>query len=173
MRKNILLISIIFSMFIGIQIAEPASAASWKTIDHGSIKLNGDTAGIITYKWTTYQKGVNNVEMKFSFDVPKEKFKQYYQINLQKVSKTKLKMIGKTYVAYYTGKHDSTSSSTQYQHTKLTAAQYYWRVIRPSMLGTSKSSSGSGSTSGSGSGYGSGPGCGSSGSIHGNNPGKK
>ncbi|MEN6291204.1 MAG: hypothetical protein ABFD07_04195 [Methanobacterium sp.] len=155
MRKNVLLISIIFSMFIGLQIAEPASATSWKAVDHGSIKLNGGTEGIITYKWTTYQKGVNTVEMKFSFDVPKEKFKQYYQINLQKISKTKLKMTGKTYVAYYTGKHDSKSSSTKYQHTKLTAAQYYWREIRPSMLGAFKSSSGSGHAthSGSGSGY--------------------
>lgn len=125
-------------------------------VDHGSIKLNGSTAGIVTYKWTTYQKGVNNVEMKFSFYVPKEKFKLYYRIYLQKVSKTKLKITGETGVVNYkTGKHYTENSDVQYLHTKLTAAQYYWREIRPPLLASFKSSSGSDSNGGSGSGYGS------------------
>ena len=132
MRKNILLIAAILSMFVfSLQVAEPAAAASWKVVDHGSFKFKDSNNSMDTFKWTTYQKGVNYVELMGYAYYPKPKISLYYYIYLQKVSKTKIKITGKIISKNSNiGFRYSQGLGTHYGYTKLTAAQYYWRIFR-------------------------------------------
>jgi hypothetical protein len=125
MRKNIVLLSgILFMIMIGLQAAEPVAAA--KLVDHGAIKGTDADYGYYKVSWFTYQTGVNYVKVNvfdywaFCDDTNK------MTMTLKKVSKKKIKL------TMYDS--DTKSSFTTYGNTKLTAAQYYWRVIRPSMF---------------------------------------
>lgn len=136
MRKNTLLIATILSMFVfGLQLAEPVAASSLKVVDHGSIKFKDseDYNNTLYYKWKTYQKGINYVEIIGYYYSPKHKYGEYIYEHIQKVSKSKVKIYGKL-VFIESGTRDSMNFDTYYAKTKLTAARYYWRVERPEML---------------------------------------
>ncbi len=136
MRKNVLLISMILSMFVfGLQIAEPVAATSWKTIDHGTTKFKSYYGDKCTYKWTTYQSGKNYVKMVGYMYSPQTNTGVYIYDYFKKVSKTKLKNYGKDVGHYYNYKTSRTINfGNTYCNTKLTAAQYYWKVFRPYMI---------------------------------------
>lgn len=126
MRKNILLITAVLSMFVfGLQMAEPAAAASLKEVDHGSYKINGGYNGYFTYSWKTYQYKTSYVKIKVY-----TKFKgtktQTMTMTLRKESK---------YILQVREFYNKKWAITYYIPEKRTAAQYYWRVVRPSMLG--------------------------------------
>ena len=130
MRKNVVLIAAILSMvFFSLQIVEPASAASLKVVDHGSFTFKDSTGGSDTFKWTTYQKGVDYVEVIGCAYYPKTKITLYYYLYLQKVSKNKIKVNGK-FVGKSSGVNYSQNLGDYYDSTKLTGAQYYWRIFR-------------------------------------------
>ena len=130
MGKNIVLVALISFMFvIGLQVAEPAAAASLKVIDHGSYNNLGDN-NYDTYKWTAYKKGENYVVMKGSYYPETNLYKAYFYMYFQKISKTKIKTIEKSFVKNKkTGKTKILSQKISYHKTKLTAVQYYWRSI--------------------------------------------
>lgn len=135
MRKNTLIIVMILSMFIfSLQMAEPLTAASLKVVDHGSIKFKvHNNAG--TYTWKTYQKGNNYVKVVGYLYSPSTKRGVYIYNYFEKVSKTKLRNHGKDVVKYYDyGTSQTINIGSTYTHTKLTAAQYYWKVYRPFMI---------------------------------------
>lgn len=138
MNKNILLIAAILSMFVfSVQVAEPAAAASLKVVDHGAIKLKDpvNNSKFITYKWTTYQRGTSYVAMIGYLYSPGTNKGVYTYIYLQKVRKNLIKMYGKQIMKNYNTRTSTTKKlSTTYCYTKLTAAQAYWRVIKPSFL---------------------------------------
>ena len=130
MRKNVVLMALISFMFvIGLQVAEPAAAASLKVIDHGSTKFKeGNTD--ITYKWTAYKKGENYAVMKGSYYPEINSYKTYLYMYFQKISKTKIKITEKSFVKNKkTGKTKIIGQKISYHKTKLTAVQYYWRSI--------------------------------------------
>ena len=127
MGKNIVLVALISFMFvIGLQVAEPAAAASLKVIDHGYYKLDNNG----TYKWTAYKKGENYVVMKGSYYPETNLYKAYLYMYFQKISKTKIKITEKSFVKNKkTGKTKILYQKVSYPKTKLTAVQYYWRSI--------------------------------------------
>ena len=132
MNKNVLLMALVMSTFVfGLQIAEPAAAASLKVIDHGSYNFK-EKNNNVTYKWKTYQKGVNYVKIVEYYYFPQYKTNKYWYTYLQKVSATKIKVKEKIF-DYYSD--DSSTETTKLYHipTKLTVAKYYWKKIRPIM----------------------------------------
>lgn len=134
MKNKSILIAAVLAMFVfSLQIAEPASAAKLKVMDHGSIKFNDHSNNVTgTYKWTAYQSGINYVKIAGTYYYP-HNLKVYMYMYLQKISKTKIKISGKVIgkAPYYSY---SQSIGTHYDYTKLSAVQYYWRVLRPDML---------------------------------------
>lgn len=143
MRKNILLITAIVSMLIfGLQMAEPAAAASLKQVDHGSYKINGPHNDYFTYSWKTYQYKTNYVKIREYAKFKGEKT-QTMTMTLRTESK---------YILQVREFYNKKWAITYYIPEKRTAAQYYWRVIRPQLLGQgvviNSSGSGSGSNSG-------------------------
>lgn len=133
MRKNILLISMLISMFVfGLQIAEPAAATSWKTIDHGKFKLTNHYTNVTcNYKWTTYQKGKNYVKTVGYGYNPSANIGAYIYKYYKKVSKTKMKVSGKEVIKYYNyGTAQTLNLGSAQGYTKLTAVQCYWKWYR-------------------------------------------
>ena len=132
-NKSILIVAVLAMFVFSLQIAEPAAAAKLKVMDHGSIKFKDHSNNATgTYKWTAYQSGINYVKVAGTYYYPYN-LKLYMYVYLQKISKTKIKMSSKLIVKapYYSY---SKNMGTQYGYTKLSAVQYYWRVLRPDML---------------------------------------
>jgi hypothetical protein len=126
MRKNILLVAAIISMFVfSLQMAEPAAATSLKQVDHGSYKVNGPNNNYFIYSWKTYQYKTSYVKIKAYLKFKWQKT-QTMTMTLRKESR---------YILQIRQFYNKKWASTIYIPEKRTAAQYYWRVIRPSMLG--------------------------------------
>ena len=148
MNKNILLATVILSMFVfGLQMAQPAAAASLKVVDHGSFKVNGPDHDYFTYSWKTYQYKTSYVKTNMYLKFKGEKT-QKMTMTLRKESK---------YILQIREFGNDKWISTIYIPEKMTAAHYYWRIFRPGMLSLkemeiSGSSSNYGSASGSSSG---------------------
>ncbi len=125
MRKNLaLLVGVLFVLFIGLQVAEPVSAA--KLVDKVSIKRTDVSGHYGKFSLFTYQKGVNYIKI-YEFD--------YWAVtdHTDKVIRTITK-VGKNKVKITTTFPDIKETNVDYEYTKLTAAQYYWRVERPALL---------------------------------------
>lgn len=135
MNKNLVLMALIMSMFVGLQIAEPAAAASMKVVDHGSIKLKDYYGNPYTFTWKTYQIKTSYVKMVGHAYSPKTKKEAYMYVYIQKISKNLVKISGKD-VLKYSGHTKTIKIPTEYGYSKLTAAQCYWRYFRPSLLST-------------------------------------
>lgn len=126
MRKNILLITALLSMFVfGLQMAEPAAAASLKEVDHGSYKFNAGYNSYYAYSWKTYQYKTSYVKIKAYTKIKGTKT-QTMTMTIRKESKHVLQVR-----EFFNKKW----AVTYYIPEKRTAAQYYWRVVRPGMLG--------------------------------------
>ncbi len=117
-------------MFVlSLQIAEPVAAA--KLVDKGSFSYPGD----FKYSWKTYQIGTSYMKVNMHLYDYETKQSSTYNFILKKVSKSKLKM---TYSISGKLNGDSyTYTLTHTEYTKLTAARYYWRVIRPGIVSAS------------------------------------
>ena len=126
MRKNTVFVATMLIAFVfGLQIAEPVAAASMKLVDHGSVKGIDSDIGYYKYSWVTYQKGTSYLKIKGYFYVGSKDHSFRTIFILQKLSKSRVKITSYT---------DGVSGGTAYDRTKLTGAQYYWRVFRPEML---------------------------------------
>lgn len=137
MNKNIVLMALMVSMFVfGLQIAEPAAAASLKMIDHGSMNIKQHTDNnTINFNWKTYQKGKNYVVMKNCLYSHKYNKAAYCYFYIQKINKNTMKVTEKdVYTNYNTGKSTTKNYKPAYDKTKLTAVQYYWKYIRGACL---------------------------------------
>lgn len=145
MRKNVLLIAAVVSMFVfSLQVAEPAAAAKLKVVDHGSVKLKDSYDGVMSFKWTTYQRGTNYVAMIGYLYSPQSKKGCSMHIYIQKLGKTLIKTYGtEKFKNYKTGHSFTKKLKPDYYYTKLTAARAYWRLFRPSLLAEMKKSTSS------------------------------
>ena len=124
MNKNVMVLAVLFMVFVGFQFAGPASATT--VVDHGT-RYVGPTDH---YKivWKTYQDNNNFLKM-VSTAYYKNPYTKKYELNfnsvttLTKVTKTsiKVKETRKQFINLY---------DIHYDKTKLTAAQYYWRIFR-------------------------------------------
>ena len=104
--------------------AEPVAAASLKEVDHGSYKVNGPHNDYFIYSWKTYQYKTSYVKIKAYVKFKGQKT-QTMTTTLRKESK---------YILQVREFYNKKWAITYYIPEKRTAAQYYWRVIRPSML---------------------------------------
>ena len=140
MKKNILLITAILSLFVlGLQMAEPAAAVSLKEVDHGSYKFNGAQNNYYAYSWKTYQYKTSYVKIK-AYTKFKGTKTQTMTMTIKKESK---------YILQVREFYNNKWLVTYYIPEKRTAAQYYWRVVRPSMFGQDITISSNGSGHGS------------------------
>ena len=123
MKKNIVLIAgMLFILAFGLQIAEPVAAA--KLVDQVSLKRTDADGQQGKFSLFTYQKGVNYIKS-HEFDYWASTDHTYKSIRtIKKVGKNKIKIT----ISFFGFKN------SEYVHTKLTAAQYYWRVERPAIL---------------------------------------
>ena len=125
MNKNIfLMLSVLFMVFVGFQFAEPAAAV--KVADHGT-RYVGPTDH---YKvvWKTYQYNNNFLKVVSTIYYKNPNTKKY-ELNFNSV--TTLKKITKTTLKYKeTRKQFVNPVDLHYAKTKLTAAQYYWRIYK-------------------------------------------
>ncbi|PAV05393.1 hypothetical protein [Methanobacterium bryantii] len=129
MNKNILAAIItLFVVLVGFQFAEPAAAV--KVVDHGTIQYSACEK--ITWKAYQYQKNgkINNnfIKIYINYWTKNPKTNKYYieihEIDtIAKVTKNSVKI---------TDWNDGVDGGTtvNYAKTKLTAAQYYWRVFK-------------------------------------------
>jgi len=125
--------------------AEPASAASLKVVDQGHFKINGPHNEYLIYSWKTYQYKTSYVKTNMYMKFKGQKTEKI-TMTLRKESKYILQMR-----EFENGKWEGTI----YIPEKMTAAHYYWRVVRPEMLLIKEAGSEtdeSGPISGSGSG---------------------
>jgi len=130
-NKNIyLILSVLFMVFIGFQCAQPASAV--KIVDQGTHYFWLDNSKM-KMVWKTYQYNNNFLKTK-ALIYYKYKNKGKYHlawhevITIAKVTKTTVK------VRDWTDSDFVPPTTVDYRKTKLTAAQYYWRIYRSKML---------------------------------------
>jgi len=124
MNKNVMILAVLFMVFVGLQFAGPASAA--KVVDHGT-RYVGPTDH---YKivWKTYQYNNNFLKMTATTYYKNPNTKKY-ELNFNSV--TTLAKVTKTSIKIKeTRKQFINPVDIHYDKTKLTAAQYYWRVFR-------------------------------------------
>ena len=121
----------LFVVFVGFQFAEPAAAV--KVVDHGTKYgwdgQNGHTKVI----WKTYQYNNNFLKAYTTHYVKDTRTKKYLfsyheTYTLAKVTKSSVK------ITDWTDSELCPGTTVSYKKTKLTAAQYYWRVYRHNIL---------------------------------------
>ena len=132
MNKNIFaILTVLFMVFIGFQFAEPAAAV--KVVDHGTNYGYSGQSGWMKVTWKTYQYTNNFLKTYATYYVKDPDTKKYIlsyheQVTIAKVTKNSVKITDKT---------DSELGPpvvVTYAKTKLTAAQYYWRVYRHNII---------------------------------------
>jgi hypothetical protein len=128
MRKNIVLITLMLSIFVfSLQIAEPVAAV--KVVDHGTKVTYDNDLGWMKIVWKTYQYNNNYLKMhvKYYFKQNgKYVLDESDNITLAKITKSKIKItINALSVDNIGGKPGVT-----YRKTELNAAHYYWREFR-------------------------------------------
>jgi len=138
MNKNrVMVLTVLFMVFAGLQFAEPVAAV--KVVDHGTKIVNDHELGWMKIVWKTYQyryKKTGKINNNFVKTYAKYYFKQKsgkyklvetQDITLAKVTKSTIKI---TINARHPGEKPIGKPGVTYRKTKLTAAQYYWRVFR-------------------------------------------
>ncbi len=133
-NKNILMLSVLFMFFVGFQLAEPAAAV--KVADQGTKYAWNGQDGHIKLVWKTYQYNNNFLKTYVAKYLKNEKTKKYEygddeEFIFAKVTKNSVKI---TNVAELLSDFSSDPVEITYKKTKLTGAQYYWRVFRPQTL---------------------------------------
>jgi hypothetical protein len=130
MKKNVFVALIaLFVVFAGFQFAEPAAAV--KIVDHGTNYGYNGQSGWMKVTWKTYQYNNNFLKTYATYYV-KENGKYIVSFHetytFAKVTKNTIKITDKT---------DSELGPPvvrTYVKTKLTAAQFYWRVYRHNII---------------------------------------
>jgi len=130
MQKNsYIIIAMIFMVFIGLQMAEPVSAAKAKLIDKGQAP-SGDS----TVVWKAYQYSTNYIVVKEKF-YQKRKIVQTNTIYIIKTAKKKIKTIetirGYSYFPDGSGKMYYYYNIKSYIKSPLSAKTFYFKEIRP------------------------------------------
>ena len=128
-KRSFIVLMALFVVFVGFQFAEPAAAV--KVVDHGTNYGYSGQNGWMKVTWKTYQYNNNFLKTYATYYV-KENRKYIVShrdtYTLSKVTKNTIKITEKT---------DSDMGPPvvkTYVKTKLTAAQYYWRVYRHNIL---------------------------------------
>ena len=135
MNKNIfMMLSVLFMVFVGFQFAEPAAAV--EVVDHGTKYAYNGQDGYIKVTWKTYQYNndfLKTYVVKYGRNDETKKYElgNDEEYTFAKVTKNSLKT---TDVADWVVDFDMDPVQISYCKTKLTAAQYYWRVFRPQVL---------------------------------------
>jgi hypothetical protein len=135
MNKNIFMVlAVLFMVFVGLQFAEPAAAA--KVVDHGTKYAWNGQDGYIKVTWKTYQYNNNFLKSYVAKYIKDSKTKRYEfgcdeEYVFAKVTKNSIKI---TNIADWLVDFDQDPVQIGYYKTKLTGAQYYWRVFRPQTL---------------------------------------
>jgi hypothetical protein len=129
MNKNIFAVLMtLFVVFVGFQFAEPAAAV--KVVDHGTkYGWDGQDDTWAKLTWKTYQYNNNFLKIYRTFYTKNSKTKKYVlnsheSFTLAKVTKNSIK------ITYRSDAGIGPVMNIYYDKTKLTAAQYYWRVFR-------------------------------------------
>ncbi|SCG86910.1 hypothetical protein [Methanobacterium congolense] len=131
-NKNVpLVLFVLLGVFIGLQIAEPVSAV--KLVDHGFVTFK-DQNSTVNYSWKTYQYSKNNVKIIGYESEPQLGIKVKLNFYLKKVQKNKLKITMQICGFYYQGRYYKYSdSSHEYVKTRMSAAQFYWKCLKPEL----------------------------------------
>ena len=129
MNKNMFAVLMtLFIVFVGLQFAEPATAA--KVVDHGINHEWDPQDGVwVKITWKTYQYNNNYIKTYSTVYTKKPKAKKYVlewheTSTLAKVTKNSIKE------TYRLDSKICPNKGVFYDKTKLTAAQYYWRIFR-------------------------------------------
>ncbi len=121
----------LFMVFVGFQFAEPAAAV--KVVDHGTKYGWDGQNGYTKIVWKTYQYNNNFLKTYTTHYVKDTKTKKYLfsfhdTYTLAKVTKNSIK------ITDWTDSELCPGTTVSYAKTKLTAAQYYWRVYRHEII---------------------------------------
>ncbi len=129
MNKNMFAVLMaLFVVFVGFQFAEPAAAA--KVVDHGTTYgWDAQDGAWAKITWKTYQYNNNFLKTYRTFYTKNPKTKKYVlnsheSFTLAKVTKNSIKE------TYRSDAGVGPAKNVFYYKTKLTAAQYYWRVFK-------------------------------------------
>ena len=132
MNKNIFaILSVLFMLFAGLQFAEPAAAV--KVVDHGTNYGWNGQDGYTKVTWKTYQYNNNFLKTYATYYVKDTYTKKYLfsyheTYTLAKVTKNSVK------ITDWTDSELCPGTTVSYKKTKLTAAQFYWRVYRHNII---------------------------------------
>ena len=132
MNKNMFAVLMaLFIVFVGFQFAEPAAAV--KVVDHGTKYGWDGQNGYTKIVWKTYQYNNNFLKTYTTHYVKDTKTKKYLfsfhdTYTLAKVTKKSIK------ITDWTDSELCPGTTVSYAKTKLTAAQYYWRVYRHEII---------------------------------------
>ena len=130
-KKSIMVLTVLFAVFAGFQFAEPAAAA--KIVDHGTKYGWNGQDGYTKVTWKTYQYNNNFLKTYATYYVKDAYSKKYLfsyheTYTLAKVTKNSVK------ITDWTDSELCPGTTVSYKKTKLTAAQFYWRVYRHNII---------------------------------------
>ena len=130
MDKKIMALSILFLAVFGLQFARPVAAV--KVVDHGTHYFWLDNSKM-NMVWKTYQYNNNFLKTKALIYYKYNNKGKYHLawhevITIAKVTRSTVKIID------WTDSDFVPPTTVDYKKTKLTAAQYYWRIYRSKML---------------------------------------
>ncbi|MGB9978143.1 hypothetical protein [Methanobacterium sp.] len=134
MNKNIFVaLMVLFMVFVGFQFAEPAAAV--KVVDHGT-KYGWDAQdnALMKTTWKAYQYNNNHLKIYETVYLKYPKTKKYVLFMREKWALTKVTK-NSVKVIYDLNGGIGPAKGVFYDKTKLTAAQYYWRIFRHDYMG--------------------------------------
>ena len=134
MSKNIFAVLTVM-VFVGLQFAGPVAAA--KVVDQGTKYAWNGQDGYYKLAWKTYQYNNDFLKAYVTKYLRDDTTKKYTELGVDeefvfaKVTKSSLKI---TNIAEWVVDFDLDPVQVSYTKTKLSGAQYYWRVFRPQTL---------------------------------------
>jgi hypothetical protein len=127
-KKIISILAVLFVAFVGFQFAEPAAAV--KVVDHGTqYGWNGQDDAWMKTTWKTYQYDNNHLKIYKTDYLKDSKTKKYVLFMHQKWVLTKVTK-NSVKVGHWLYGGIGPCKGVFYDKTKLTAAQYYWRMFK-------------------------------------------
>ena len=129
MNKNILAaLMTLFVVFVGFQFAEPAAAV--KVVDHGTkYGWDGQDGAWAKITWKTYQYNNNYLKTYQKVYLKYPKTKKYVLFMSEKWVITKVTK-NSVKIKHWLYGGIGPAKGVIYDKTKLTGAQYYWRIFR-------------------------------------------
>jgi len=134
MNKSVfMMLSVLFMVFVGFQFAEPAAAV--KVVDHGTkYGWDGQDNAWMKTTWKTYQYNNNHLKIYEAVYLKYPKTKKYVLFMNQKWVLTKVTK-NSVKIRHWLYGGIGPAKGVFYDKTKLTTAQYYWRVFRHGYIG--------------------------------------